>query len=109
MYTYIYIMRYWFRRKDMQRRLWQKMFNYLVRKLFDYLVRSVMSYGVEIWAEKKELEKVTWDYVRQLFKLKFCTPRYMMSRELKMKKLKIGWRMRTMRYEEKIMGEEEDK
>lgn len=51
--------------------------------LFNYLVRSVMSYGAELWGweERKELEKVMLDYVRWVFKLDFCTPRYVITRE----------------------------
>ncbi|KMQ88766.1 hypothetical protein RF55_11689 [Lasius niger] len=76
--------------------------------LFKYLVQSVMAYGVEIWGwEEKELEKIM-DYVRWIFRLDFCTPRYMMSRELGVKKLRIEWGIRAMGYEEKIreVGEE---
>ncbi|XP_029676802.1 uncharacterized protein LOC115243745 [Formica exsecta] len=74
-----------------------------------YLVQSVMSYGVEIWGweEKKELERVMLDYVRWLFRLEFCTPRYLMSRELGLKKLRIEWGIISWRYEEKIRGMEE--
>lgn len=63
-----------------------------------------MQYGVEIWGweEKKELEKVMFDYVRWIFKLDFCTPRYIISRELGMDKLKIGWGLRARKYEERI-------
>ncbi|KYM93610.1 hypothetical protein ALC62_15968 [Cyphomyrmex costatus] len=69
-----------------------------------YLVQSVMSYGVEIWGweEKEILEKVMMDYVRWIFRLYFCTPRYIIMRELAMDKLKIGWGIRARRYEEKI-------
>jgi len=46
--------------------------------LFRYLVKNVMSYGVEIWGweEKKELEKIWMDYVKWIFKLDFCIPRF---------------------------------
>lgn len=44
------------------------------------------------------------DYVRQIFRLDFCTPRYVMEKELRMDKLKIGWGIRAMKYEEKLMG-----
>lgn len=72
--------------------------------LFKYLVQSVMTYGVEIWGweEKNGLEKIMMDYVRWIFRLDFCTPRYVIYRELKSEKLKIGWGIRTVRYEEKI-------
>ncbi|KYM98815.1 hypothetical protein ALC62_10462 [Cyphomyrmex costatus] len=71
--------------------------------LFKYL-QSVMSYGVEIWGweEKEVLEKVMLDYVRWIFRLDFCTPRYIIMRELAMDKLKIGWGIIARRYEEKI-------
>jgi len=46
--------------------------------LFKYLIQSVISYGVEIWGwvEREELEKIMLDYVRWLFRIDFCTPRY---------------------------------
>lgn len=77
--------------------------------LFRYLVQSVMSYGVEIWGweEKKELEKIMMDYIRWIFKIDFCTPRYIISRELGMEKLRVGWGIRAKRYEEKILNREE--
>jgi len=57
--------------------------------LFRYLIESVMSYGVEIWEweEKKELEKIWMDYVRWIFKLDFCIPRYLIIKELGLKKM----------------------
>lgn len=72
--------------------------------LFRYLVHSVMSYGVEIWGweEKKELERIMLDYVRWIFRLDFCTPRYLMTRELRLNKLRIEWGLRAVKYEEKI-------
>jgi len=72
--------------------------------LFRYLVQSVMAYGVEIWGweEKKELEKVIMDYIRWLFGLDFCTPRYVITRELIMDKLRVDWGIRARRYEEKV-------
>lgn len=59
--------------------------------LFNYLVKSVMKYGIEIqgWEEKKELEKITLDNARWIFRLKFCTPKYMIRRELSLDKLKM--------------------
>lgn len=72
--------------------------------LFNYLIQSVMSYGVELWGweEKRELEKVMMDYTRWIFRLDFCTPRYIIQRELRMDKLKVGWGIRAVRYEEKV-------
>lgn len=63
--------------------------------LFNYLVRSIMAYGVEIWGweERRKLEKVMLDYemiVRWVFRLDFCTPRYVILRELEMEKLRVG-------------------
>jgi len=48
-----------------------------------YLMQSVVKYGVEIWGwkEVEELEKVMLDYIRWLFGLDFCTPRYLITRE----------------------------
>lgn len=61
--------------------------------LFKYLIQSVMEYGVKIWGweEKKELEKIMLDYTRWLFNLDFCTPRYIILRELCMSKLCVGY------------------
>jgi len=42
------------------------------------------------------------DYVRWLFGLEFCTPRYVITRELAMDKLRVGWGIRARRYEEKV-------
>lgn len=47
------------------------------------------------WEEKEELEKVMLDYARWVFKLEFCTPRYLITRELRMFKLKVGWGIRA--------------
>jgi len=58
--------------------------------LFKYLVQSVISYGVEI-CDWEELEKIMMDYVRWMFKIDFCTPRYIIYREIGMEKLRIGW------------------
>lgn len=38
---------------------------------------------------KEELEKVMLDYIKELFRLEFCTPKYIITRELRMIKLKI--------------------
>lgn len=40
------------------------------------------------------------------FRLDFCTPRYLILRELRLNKLKIGWRIRELRHEEKIRTKE---
>jgi len=72
--------------------------------LFKYLAQSVMSYGVEIWGweEREGLEKIMMDYIRWLFKLDFCTPRYIIGREIGMEKLRLGWGIRAKRFEEKV-------
>jgi len=36
----------------------------------------------------------------------FCTPKYLITRELYMDKLKIGWGIRTRRYEIKVKRRE---
>jgi len=41
------------------------------------------------------------DYV-WLFGLEFCTPRYIIIKELAMDKLRVGWKIRARRYEEKV-------
>lgn len=49
----------------------------------------------DIWSrdlrmgKKKELEKIMIDYIRWIFNLDFCTPRYIVRRELDIEKLKI--------------------
>lgn len=60
--------------------------------LFNYLVKSIIEYGVELWGweERKGLGKIMMDYTRWVFKLDFCTPRYMIYRELGFKKMKNG-------------------
>jgi len=42
------------------------------------------------WEERTELEKIMMDYIRWIFRLDFCTPRYIMNREIGLEKLKIG-------------------
>jgi len=60
-----------------------------------------MEYGVEIWGwcEKSDLEKIMLDYIRWVFRLDFCTPRYIILKELGIMKLKIEWRIKAIRYE----------
>lgn len=62
-----------------------------------------MEYGVEIWGweEKKDLERVLMDYVRWVFKIDFCTSRYVITRELGLEKLMIRWGARARRFEER--------
>jgi len=63
-----------------------------------------MAYGVEIWRWKKKegLEKVMMDYIRWIFGLEFCTPRYIIAKELTLDKLRVGWGIRVRRYEKKV-------
>ena len=65
---------------------------------YEVLWHMEWNYG----AEKNELEKIMLDYVRWIFKLDFCIPRYVIMRELVMDKLKVGWGLRARKYEEKI-------
>jgi len=58
------------------------------------------------WEEKKELEKVMLDCVKWIFKIDFCTPRYLITRELCIDKLKIGWGIRALNYEDRIKNVE---
>jgi len=51
------------------------------------------------WEEKVELEKIRYDYIRWMFDLDFCIPRYLIFRKLGMIKLKVGW---ARRYKERI-------
>lgn len=79
--------------------------------LFKYLVQSVMSYGIEIWGwqKRKELEKIMLDYVRWVFRLDFCTPRYIIRRELGLNKFKREWGIRALgRFEERIRKRNDD-
>jgi len=48
------------------------------------------------------------DYVRWIFKLDFCTSRYLIIRELGLEKLKVRWGIRALKFEKKIRGREED-
>lgn len=69
-----------------------------------------MEYAVEIWGwfERKDLEKIQYDYLRWVLKLDFNTPRYIILRETNSQKLKVEWGKRAVRFEEKIekLGEE---
>lgn len=60
------------------------------------------------WEEKRDLEKIMIYYIRWIFNLDFCTPRYIMTKELRIDKLKINWGIRAYRYKRKIkeMAEE---
>ena len=71
---------------------------------FDYLVKSVMAYGCKIWGweEREDLEKVQLDYFRWVLRLDFCTPRHIVYTETKIKKLKIDWGGRVVKYDKKI-------
>lgn len=57
--------------------------------------------------KKKELERIMMDYVRWLFRLDFCTPQYIIQRELGLIKLKCEWEIRTMNYDQKVREKEE--
>jgi len=84
--------------------------NDLIRRwnLFKYLVQSIISYRVELWGgiKREELEKIMMDYVRWIFRLDYCTPKYVITRELGMDKLKIGWGIRVKRFEKRIKNRE---
>jgi len=54
------------------------------------------------WDEKIELEKIMFDYIRWIFGLEFCTPRYIISRELELLKLSAVWGIRAIRFEERV-------
>jgi len=47
------------------------------------------------------------DYIRWIFKLDFCTPKYIITRELGIEKLRIVWELRVRKFEEKIREMEE--
>jgi len=46
-----------------------------------------------------------YDYVRWIFGLEFCTPRYLISRELGLMKLSVWWGLRARRYEKRLQLE----
>lgn len=75
--------------------------DFVRRLLFKHLIQSVMAYGVELWKEREELEKIWMDYVRWIFRLDFCMPGYMITRELNISRLRVGWGIRARRYEGK--------
>jgi len=47
------------------------------------------------------------DYVRWIFRLDYCTPRYVITREIDMNKLRVSWSIRTKRFEDRIRNREE--
>lgn len=51
---------------------------------------------------EKNLEKIQIDYARWLLNLDFYTPRYIITRELGIDKLRIRWSLRAWKFEEKI-------
>jgi len=55
---------------------------------------------------KGRIKKFMMDYVRWMFKLDYCTPRYVITREIGMDKLKIGWGTRAKRFEKRIRNRE---
>lgn len=59
--------------------------------------------------ERKELEKVKIDYFRWVLRIDFCTPRYLVRRELGLEKLKVRGGLRTRKYEEKIRDMKENR
>jgi len=40
--------------------------------------------------------------IRWIFGLEFCTPRYIIARELTLDKLRVGWGIRARRFEKKV-------
>jgi len=57
--------------------------------------------------EKKELrEKIMIYYIRWVYRLDFCTPRYLILRELGLEKIK--WEIRARNFEEKIRIKREE-
>lgn len=67
-----------------------------------YLIQNVITYDIEIWEENKVLEKIIMDYIRWMFKIDFCIPRYIIKREREnqeyVHKIKIDRGIRVMRY-----------
>jgi len=43
---------------------------------------------------------------RWMFRLDYCTPRYVITREIGMDKLKIKWGIRAKKFEERIRNKE---
>jgi len=69
----------------------------------------VCCYRAEIWEwiEREELEKIMPDDVKWMFRLNFCTPRYVITREFGRDKLRVGWRIRAKRFEKRIRNSED--
>jgi len=65
-----------------------------------------MELNCEEGIKREELEKIMMDYVRWIFRLDYCTARYVITRELGMDKLKIGWEIRVKRFEERVKNRE---
>lgn len=47
------------------------------------------------------------DYVRWIFRLDFCMPGYMITRELNISRLRVGWGIRARRYAAMILNKED--
>lgn len=58
---------------------------------------------------EKGIRKDHDGFLRWTYNLDFCTPRYIVRRELGIEKLKIRWGIRARRYAEKIKGMEEER
>jgi len=69
---------------------------------------AIQIFGTKLWSgimglgRKRRNRKIMLNYIRWIFKLDFCIPRYVIMRELVMDKLKVGWSLRARKYEKKI-------
>jgi len=49
------------------------------------------------------------DYVKWMFRLDFCTRRYVITRKFGRDKVRVGWRIRAKRFENRIRNSEVNK
>lgn len=49
------------------------------------------------------------NYVRWIFRLDFCTPRYLIHRELGLNILKIDWDIRAIRFGKKVKEKDDER
>lgn len=75
--------------------------------LFIYLVKNMIEYKVEIWRWEKKKVRENYDeyHIRQIFRIDFCTSRYLIKKKLEIDNLKVGQDIRMRKYEKKIKDE----
>lgn len=67
-------------------------------------------YGVEIWGweEKGDLEKIMLDYVRWIFRIDLCTPRYIILKKLGLEAMRIRCGLWAREFEKKVKEKSEE-